>query len=109
MAVDGAFEILPNQKLVTLSPRNPTASDISIRAVRRPWTQQEANRWGEGVPNTGPEKASFMLPKTDATGTAVVPRTDWLLTDADANIWTILQVARELEGEIFRCLVIKQV
>jgi hypothetical protein len=63
-ALHGAFSILPAQKLVTLSPRNPTDTDSVVRSVRRPWTQQEAARFGEGVPNFGPEKAVFLLPGT---------------------------------------------
>ena len=112
MAIGGAFDVLPAQKVVTLKPRNPTAADVSIRAVRRPWTQLEAARFGEGLINQGPERAAFLLKNKSTAGVATVPRTDWLITDADGNTWSILQVIRELEDtdgpQIYRCSVAKQ-
>jgi hypothetical protein len=113
MAIGNAFDILPAQKVVTLSPRNPTASDISVRAVRRPWTQQEANRFAPGGANFGPDVCVFMLKSVTTSGASYTPRGDWLLTDANSNVWTILQVIRELEDtsgpQIYRCAVVKQV
>lgn len=100
-----AFDILPNQRAVTLKPRNPTASNITIRAVRRPWSQQEVVSLGPAMVDGQPEKCVFLLPARDTSGAAVVPRNTWKITDGDSNTWTILSATREMEGYLFRCAV----
>lgn len=111
------FTMLPNQRVVTITPQNPRGTAIASigGVVRRQWNRQEVQSLGgAGIES---EKAAFIIPKAtfaaavaalDSTADAVsrnaiVPRNGWWITDDELNSWLILSVSRELEGTIFRC------
>lgn len=101
-ALQGRYKMLPNQRTVTLTPKNPDATAITGigGVVRRPWSKSEVQTFG-GVVGIESERATFIIPKDTLTTT--IPKNGWWITDDESSVWTILSVTKELEGTMFRC------
>jgi hypothetical protein len=106
MDVSRVYRILPNTITITLGPRNPTASNVTVNECRkRPLSKREVQSLG-GIMDVETDYRTFLLPVIETAST--LPRRGDAITDEEGYTWNIISIELELEGSIRRCVCFKQ-
>lgn len=100
-AAEATFKLLPNPRVVQFKNAKGAfeISDARRRPVKFDEQQFVANAGLQGVTTTW-----LMRRKS----TQQEPETNNTVTEKDGTVWSILNVAWELEGVIYRCVSIRQ-